>query len=119
MGFLNVIGERLIDMSKVEQNYNTTNSFVEGMKGKVNNTKNVVYQKRAASSYTISSDIKKQGKAIQEKYVVNPEAIAEEIIKDSKEIIEYRTQVRSEVKSIADEVKRMEELFGEAGGKRL
>ena len=119
MGFFSDVAERLDDMSKVEKNHNETNSFVEKMKVKVKRTQNVIYQKATAGSYTISSDIKKRGKAIQEKYVVKPEAIAEGIIEDSKEIIESRVLVKSESKSITDEVKRMEALFEEVGGKRV
>ena len=119
MGFFSYVGEMIDDMSKVEQNYRDITTFVKSTEKNVISTRAVVSKKKAAGSYTIPSDMKKQCKMIQEKYEINADLITEEVRKDRKEIDELRRQVKSECQSIADEVRRMEERFGETGGRRL
>ena len=119
MGFFGYVGEALDNMSKVEQNYLEIVKFAKSTERGVNSMKTVVSQKKTASAYTIPNDMKKQCKIIQEKYEINVDSMTEEIRKDRKEIAESRRQIVTECQSIEQKVKRMEESFGEAGGKKL
>ncbi len=119
MGLFNTIGEVLINMSKVEQSYREITTFAKSTERSVNSSRTVVSQKKTGSLYTIPNDLKKQCKIIQEKYEIDAAAMTEEIRKDRKDIGESRTQVEIECQSIAAEVRKMEEGFGEAGGKRV
>lgn len=119
MGFFSVVGEALNDMSKVEQNYREISTYAKNAEKSVKSTRDAVSRKKAANSYTIPSDMKKQCKIIQEKYEIDADSMIKEIREDRRMIAESRKQVKSDCQGIADEVRWMEGRFTEVGGKRL